>query len=152
MLADGVMRSEEGTEIQTRHSRSPTAGSVKIPRLRYSFVPGSAAALGGKSDRALFRAFVEPRVVRAVERPDSADEDAKHAERAAKPARQAHAAASEMPSASRSGAMRGVKTPTLVRFRTNPACRSRRKYLRNAVSSPPAARSRRNRLIFSMSA
>src|ERR1700730_15849158 len=62
-----------------------------------------------------------------------------------------HAAASEMPSASRSGATRLVNTPTLRMLRTSPAWRSRRKNLRNAVSSPPAARWRRSCRISSMS-
>src|SRR5882724_10215078 len=62
-----------------------------------------------------------------------------------------HAAASEMPSASRSGATRLVNTPTLRMLRTSPAWRSRRKNLRNAVSSPPAARWRRSWRISSMS-
>ena len=54
-----------------------------------------------------------------------------------------HAAASEMPSASRSGATRLVNTPTLRMLRTRPAWRTRRKNLRKAaprcagLSRPP---------------
>jgi hypothetical protein len=60
-----------------------------------------------------------------------------------KAARTPQAAVKLIPSDCRLGVIRSLRSPTLRRLRTKPPWRSRRKYLRKAVSSPPAARSRR---------